>query len=1575
MPWNLQRLGLANPAREPDQNREPLTLIDRYRAHLGLMYPEDVGPDSRTSSPSITERMRSIATRRSFASSPYGLGSRGRTTESSHDEESDRSRESSQQGFSESLRRPPSLPEPVFREHAVQALDRIHSQDKRAEAVYVLAKDIGFYSGATQKAIIIAADDLGHSGASLKARRAFFSLLEVIAIHLKQPLDNRLEIFEYIVVEVDGKGVHYQVKALRALTKDGSFLSPFEADYAAYLARLLPKQYLDASAARKKNRGDSNQAKLPGSEERGLHSLLDLVADTFKMSSATFDNVGVNAIIKETIQIAEKTISKRDMSKAVGILRATAEHAGIPPQQLRQCLEVLCAISNAITEQKQATLDCIFLLLRSPDQKVIVENLLETLALAPNDRHSHTVGGALTVLCRLVSDGGNPDLPAVTFPQLIDALDEVHFASRRTRRDCLKAISTLLRDQNLTNRILSSNWEHLVKIILTATGDENYIHDKTSDPLTIRAYLGTHVASDTTFDETALDRSLADDITDLLNTIAALFNPLWLRLTPEQRQLVSLFYFKLRLILPIDTLKSLLKQLSRSGYFDPGNSEWRNHQFEVLRLFVWERDLNSETCCMIIDIFAQALPLAQNQDSEHFHVIVLRLLNDIEDQLSLPVINQLTKFAVALWDKWPPLHMEEILARFWPLLNVRDMTSEGEPQAWSAELKLNTVSLPFVELFLSYLPKYPHQTTDIYDFMIEISKAHDLPPSVRIPVLRLLARLRCDSFGRIFVAEVSDSLSLASTLSRTEATIGPAGRYSLDRTSLHDDLPPSRSGRASGKLNLRTTSGHDRGARALPTPPLWMYPGAPGLPQEPPKHPSAVLFTHTASRPGLKLSEWLIVVIDILQQGGHWEVYSYVLVHLPSQLSNPSLFADAAPHIKLLRNVIVSLLQNGNFQEPPSNTNVSRGDVALCLYYSLTMLLAYNELFARGEQDEIIRTFLTGIGNWDRTGKTCIQSLAVCCHQMPGSITRALPGIVQKMSQIITQSNLAIDILEFLGGLARLPELYSNFREEEFRTVFAVCVKYLEHAREQRQRLPTSITSEADYNSNRLSGVSTKSSATSESGHNVDVHRDLPQYVFALAYHVITIWFLSLKLVDRSNHVGWITANLAWKDPDGNEYMEEQSQVTLDMMHRVAYLDLGESTPNAPFQPADGAVLKKTWIVGLSLITIETAVGSGLTQITKRQASGTTYASYKAHTSPLPSHHVPMPDDTSSAMLGPESRINVFPNHVFLQLTSTIAPNPAPMEPICLPDDDMVKRAISAFDRNDTVDGYKVGVVYVGNGQREEAEILANDQGSKAFETFLEGLGTIVPLRGAGFNTQGLDREEGVDGSHTYAWRDRVAEIVYHVPTMMPTDLEHDPACVAKKRHIGNDFVNIIFNESGLPFKFDTFPSQFNCVNIVIAPEDRPAPADEEAVIRDEYRSPEDVLKTFYTIQTVSHPSFPLISPAASCKLLPLANLPNLARQLALQCSVFSNVWTNRAGGEVISSWRNRLREIHKLRERYANTGTSTSAKFPGAKGNKTYAPGDTFKGRVEMGGLAEEEGVIAGLDFSRWAGPNPPLS
>lgn len=742
----------------------------------------------------------------------------------------------------------------------------------------------------------------------------------------------------------------------------------------------------------------------------------------------------------------------------------------------------------------------------------------------------------------------------------------------------------------------------------------------------------------------------------------------------------------------------------------------------------------------------------------------------------------------------------------------------------------------------------------------------------------------------------------------------------------------------------------------------------------------------------LNVGSYLDVVCQLLDGGCDWEVYSYILVHLPSQLTNQALLKSSIPQIKKLRSLLCDSIKENSFQEPPVSSGLRKADVAICLFHVLTMVTSYNREFSKAEEDEIVRTFLQGVGAWERAAKCCIHALSICCHELPGSIRKALVSIIQKMSQIITQQHVAIHILEFLACLSRLPELYANFREAEYRTVFAVCFRYLQNVRDQPSK---DINSR---NSNPRGRVSSGPFSAESNSVNTSSQRsssdDLPQYVYALAYHVIIFWFLSLKLTDRAGQVGWIAKNLVSTDMNGKEKIDEQAQVTLDFMQRVAYADVDESSADPDFTPElYGEISKKRWIIGNSVVTIEQATHKGWAQVTKRHPSGTSCYMVREKFSPPPPHQISLTTDALRDAKHSNANV-VLPSHLLLQLTASIPQSTEFTRPIALPDDDMTRRAVRGLDRNSTVDGHKVGVIYIGDKQTQEIEILANITGSAEYYTFLAGLATVTELKGAKFNTQGLDREYGMDGEKVLCWRDRVSEIVFHVTTQMPTNLDHDPQCSHKKKHIGNDFVNIIFNNSGLPFKYDTFPSDFNYVNIVIAPESRLSFTAARDPRQEQLRK-----DPYYKVQVMSKPGFPEISPAADMKIISLRKLPEFIRLLAMNASVFSSVWANREGGEHVSPWRNRLREINRLREKHApKRSNSTQTSPPGtSNGGASDAKNRESVSNIRRSSVANfsflsssvdvnpqrssamstaepekdtngDEPMVDSLDFSRWA-------
>ena len=122
----------------------------------------------------------------------------------------------------------------------------------------------------------------------------------------------------------------------------------------------------------------------------------------------------------------------------------------------------------------------------------------------------------------------------------------------------------------------------------------------------------------------------------------------------------------------------------------------------------------------------------------------------------------------------------------------------------------------------------------------------------------------------------------------------------------------------------------------------------------------------------------------------------------------------------------------------------------------------------------------------------------------------------------------------------------------------------------------------------------------------------------------------------------------------------------------------------------------------------------------------------------------------------------------------------------------------------------QVGVVYVAHGQTTEHEILSNKGGSLAYLRFIQTLGQFVPLTDctAVEYTGGLDRS-GLDGAYAVRYDDELTQIIFHVATMIdPPESSGSTTAqgryLARKRHIGNDGVKIVFTEQG-DFEMETW--------------------------------------------------------------------------------------------------------------------------------------------------------------------------
>ncbi|XP_063381192.1 tuberin [Cydia fagiglandana] len=260
------------------------------------------------------------------------------------------------------------------------------------------------------------------------------------------------------------------------------------------------------------------------------------------------------------------------------------------------------------------------------------------------------------------------------------------------------------------------------------------------------------------------------------------------------------------------------------------------------------------------------------------------------------------------------------------------------------------------------------------------------------------------------------------------------------------------------------------------------------------------------------------------------------------------------------------------------------------------------------------------------------------------------------------------------------------------------------------------------------------------------------------------------------------------------------------------------------------------------------------------------------------------------------------------------------------------ERTIKNLDRVPPIETYKVGVLYVGPGQQDnEVEVLKNEYGSVRYAEFLGQLGTLVSLAGSGAGLlEGAQQQPlflnleqgGKDGKYTYVWHDDVMQVLFHVATAMPVSAA-DPTCNEKRKYIGNDYVSIVYNDSGGDFPIQTIKGQFNLCIVVVEP-------CEHGLHRVHIKTKDERIRTKF-LPHLEHCAHVVSDHCAA----------TLARQLALHCALASHISQSLSmgGGSApyASNSLERLRHIKRLRRRVEDERLAHARRAP-----KPYAPQGT---------------------------------
>lgn len=987
------------------------------------------------------------------------------------------------------------------------------------------------------------------------------------------PVVVRLMFFNAIETDFAVEDFDLQIQALSALTKDGRDLSGFD----LYICSTIRKWMDRALSSLEHKKHAARRSVIMNSilRHQDLRDVTKFSTQLVKFNFPILDEQDLELLVDKVVFVCKRTGDEDDIQEALGFFDAVIRYGFIPSKSLSEVVNIVCSVYQGLPAQRTTAFAVVSNLLRSHMVRATLQTLCKNIQGVKNV-HDDVVLGALRILVAIQSNdaedivSNNLDKESV-FQCMRDGLTSSQQREDRHQptldRGYLEALLNMLRIEGIVKTFSYDDWELPFDILLILTRNLEL-----SPPQEVQQRLDSQDPLQNQL------RLLYIDGLDFLDTVQTEESNCF----PVHR--VAELWSVLHSLLPTRYTLRLLQYYRDELCCYPSDPNWLSNIEKLGKEIYLHKSQVEEVRVKVLEHFLEVMALVAKTDSNLLlYPRLLAILSAIDRQIPVPstlmAIELLTtvaqeasldcvRSAVGTLKRFMQNTKEQ--AQDFSYASHRRGSTESEVSSLSGITRSNVAhneprsrlsnvalsprptlgrnhsshirgstdmatndELPeaaAIGLILAFLYRFTSKPSPagqyLFSAILETASSHSFRDKARLYAIHFLGTIRADSERYLYLD--TELIEEASQTYKTRAK----------PISMRSNHTPQYAG-----VQSRYTCDEKREAIENST---------------------------------LSMKGSVHFILEAVRHEPTWNVCSAILDSAKLQLGNRQLFQDCESQILALRSGICEQLNSSRYMSLSSTSDVKREDVMISFIEVLTTLMGYNYLFSKAQQDEIVAALQTTLMKYQKATPACIHILTICAYETPLSTAKNLASILVRLSQLITSTNASVPILEFLSALAKLPDQYVNFREEDYRRVFGVALQHIQHA-------------------NALARDAISAGAADP------VQQPMPVYVLTLAFDSLYAWFLALKLSQRPRYLNWIVDGLLAANPH-SKALDERGQVCYDFLVRFCYSNAEIRSMGSVFQEFEvDQSSTKSWVYGNAVLTMRTMYLSGLTEMTVRR--------------------------------------------------------------------------------------------------------------------------------------------------------------------------------------------------------------------------------------------------------------------------------------------------------------------------------------------------------------------------------------